>query len=843
MKDFFISYTRVDRPWAEWIAWQLEQAGFETVVQAWDFRPGSNFVVGMDRASKDAERTLAVLSPDYLKSVNATAEWAAAFARDPAGEKGRLLPVRVREVELEGLLAQVVYVDLVGLGEAAARQRLLKDLARGGTRPSTPPPFPGRPPFPGDAAAPPSPEEADERLAALPLDDIPPPGPLPPGSRMSLGANPLFVGREDDLRRLARLLKAGDDGAIGQVETAATTGLGGIGKTQLACEFVHRYGRFFAGGVFWLSFADADGVPGEIAACGRRLGAWPDFDNLPLAQQLRHVKDAWQAPLPRLLVFDNCEDPELLARWRPKFGGCRVLVTSRRASWEPALGVRSLALATLPRAASVALLRGFRPDLTGDPALGGIAEEIGDLPLALHLAGSFLARYRHAPFGHPGTYLTQLREGELLQHRSLVGQCAGYSPTGHANHVGRTFALSYERLDPGDTTDALARSLLSRAVFFAPGEPIPRPLLLATVKVGEDDVEAGLRGEDALCRLTELGLMETETEGAVFMHRLVAAFMQNTRAEEGAQEAVEETVLAEANRLNNAGLPAPLVAWQSHLRAVTEAARVREDERAASLCNELGYYLGMNGDLAGALSYCEWALAIRKKVLGPEHPDTATSLNSLGFLLKSKGEHADARSYYKRALAIKEKVLGPEHPDTATSLNNLGALLQSQGDHVGARPYYERALAIREKVLGPEHPKTATSLSNLGFLLKSQGDYAGARSYYERALAIWEKALGPKHPKSATSLNNLGALLDSQGDHAGARPYYERALAIREKVLGPEHPDTALSLNNLGCLLKSQGDYAEARFYIERALAIWESRLGPDHPHTKIARKHLAALE
>jgi len=256
------------------------------------------------------------------------AEWAAAFAADPTGEKRKLVPVRVRPTEIDGFLAQVVYVDLVGLDEATARERLLKGLARGRARPATTP-FPGRavPAFPG-AVAPPSEPEAAARLADLPLDTVPEPGPLPPGSRMPLARNKLFVGREDDLRALARHLKAGETAAVGQVEIAATTGLGGIGKTQLACELVHRYGRYFAGGVFWLSFAEAAAVPAEVAACGRRL-AGPELDDWPLERQVRWVEDAWQGPLVRLLVFDNCEDPELLERCRPRAAaGC----------WSPAGG-------------------------------------------------------------------------------------------------------------------------------------------------------------------------------------------------------------------------------------------------------------------------------------------------------------------------------------------------------------------------------------------------------------------------------------------------------------------------------------------------------------------------
>jgi hypothetical protein len=137
---------------------------------------------------------------------------------------------------------------------------------------------------------------------------------------MPLARNPVFVGREADLRALARALTAGNTAAIGQIATA--TGLGGIGKTQLAAECAHRYGQYFAGGVFWMSFADSATVPVEIARCGGAgaLALRPDFADLQQDDQLRLVLAAWQSPLPRLLIFDNCEDQELLARWRPTDG-------------------------------------------------------------------------------------------------------------------------------------------------------------------------------------------------------------------------------------------------------------------------------------------------------------------------------------------------------------------------------------------------------------------------------------------------------------------------------------------------------------------------------------------
>src|SRR5262245_735389 len=157
MTDFFISYTSADRNWAEWIAWQLEEAGYTTVLQAWDFRPGSNFVLDMQQAATQAERTIAVLSPSYLASSFTQPEWAAAFAKDPTGDKGLLLPVRVREFDLQGLLPQIIYIDLLELDENSARATLLAGVLRERAKPPVSPGFPGalpqhvseQPRFPG----------------------------------------------------------------------------------------------------------------------------------------------------------------------------------------------------------------------------------------------------------------------------------------------------------------------------------------------------------------------------------------------------------------------------------------------------------------------------------------------------------------------------------------------------------------------------------------------------------------------------------------------------------------------------------------------------------------------
>jgi KaiC/GvpD/RAD55 family RecA-like ATPase len=177
-RDFFISYTRADEAWAVWIAWQLEQEGYTVVVQPWDFRPGSDFGLEMQRAVTSTERTLVVVSPAYQQATFPQSEWVVAFGRDPAGDRGTLVPVRVADFSPEGIFLTRTYIDLVGLDAGAARDALLNGVKRSRAKPLAEPGFPGdrqadHPAFPGDeqgAAA----DQGDEPLSLgfRDLDDL-----------------------------------------------------------------------------------------------------------------------------------------------------------------------------------------------------------------------------------------------------------------------------------------------------------------------------------------------------------------------------------------------------------------------------------------------------------------------------------------------------------------------------------------------------------------------------------------------------------------------------------------------------------------------------------------------
>jgi len=272
----------------------------------------------------------------------------------------------------------------------------------------------------------------------------------------------------------------------------------------------------------------------------------------------------------------------------------------------------------------------------------------------------------------------------------------------------------------------------------------------------------------------------------------------------------------------------------SLLAAIREAEHFGSlDARLASSLNNLAEVYHAQKNYAAAEPLHKRALAIREKVLGPEHLDVSVSLNNLAGLYQDQKNYSAAEPLYKRALAVKEKTLGPDNPDVGASLINLAALYRDQGNTEAAEPLYKRALAIAEKAFGPEDPNVVASLINLAGLYHDEEKYSAAEPLYKRALAIQE---------NVTNLVSMAELYQDQENYAAAEPLYKRALAIDEKTFGPDHPNVGMSLFNLALLEENLENYAAAELLLRRALVIYEKTFGPDNPIVKATRDELTGV-
>ncbi|HEX8199703.1 MAG TPA: tetratricopeptide repeat protein [Isosphaeraceae bacterium] len=288
--------------------------------------------------------------------------------------------------------------------------------------------------------------------------------------------------------------------------------------------------------------------------------------------------------------------------------------------------------------------------------------------------------------------------------------------------------------------------------------------------------------------------------------------------------------------------------WQTadaerQVRTLAQVAATSPEVRAefASLYR----IVGIAADLMQQARYAEAephfrrVMAICERVLGEDHPDTATSYDNLGVNFYEQGKHAEAEPLLRKALTIRERVLGEDHPDTVRSYNNLAGNLDAQSKHAEAEPLLRKALTIQERVLGEEHPNTARSYINLAYTLNAQRKIAEAELLYRKALAICERVLGEDHPLTATSYGTLSDSLNAQGKYAEAERLYRKVMAVCERVLGKDHPDTATSYNKLGANLYAQGRHAEAEALWVAAARSFEAARRPIS-HTGLERATFA---
>jgi len=708
--DFFMSYTGKDSRWAEWIAMQLEEAGYRTIIQAWDFLPGSNFVAEMDEATKRAERILLVLSPAYLTSDYAFTEWATSFRHDSRGKQGRVLPVRIQHCEVEGLLGPIVYIDLVDLDEPLARERLLAGVQRERAKPVTVP-------FPASASP------------SVSLDRPVFPGSLPPVWNVPYPRNSFFTGRDEILNRLRRQLQTGQTTAISQPQ--AITGLGGIGKTQIAVEYAYRFHQDYQV-VLWARAETTETLTSSYVTIASLLNL-PEQKVQEQEITVQAVKIWLQRHSVWLLILDNADDLSLVPAFLPSALGGHLLLTTR------AFAVGHLAsrleVDTLAAEQGALFLLRRASLMTPDATLEHVSpqerdlavqvsQELGGLPLALDQAGAYLEA--------TGTALVAYQQIYQRHRTALLAQRRAQE-VDHPEPVASTWSLSFARVE---ATNPAAAELLRLCAYLAP-DAIAEEILAQGAAhlgpvLGPVVSDAFLLGQ-AIEALRAYSLVGRDPGlQTLSVHRLVQAVVRDALDAPGRQRWVERAV-----RAVYAALPpvehANWPEWErllTHAQACVEWLDPQEIhlQEAAKVLQQAGLYLTERARYSEAEPLLERAYQMSEQEQGAELLDTARAASTLAYLYREQGNYEQAEPLYQRALAIREQQLGPEHPHTAASLNYLAVLYRAQGNYEQAKPLYERALAIREQQLGPLHPGTQINRRNYVALLRTMGREAQARA-------------------------------------------------------------------------------------------------------------------
>ncbi len=806
--DFLVSHAGRDQAWAEWVAWHLVEAGYTVELDSWDWAVGENFVTKMHEALGAANRVVALFSPAYFEDLRyTTEEWTSALVKNDEGGH-RLVPVQVKPCTVPRLLSLLIRVELFDLDEAEAARRLIA-AARGPARPDGKPVFPGR----GQSGALTGRGEVGPRL----------PGVLP--AVWNVGPrNPGFVGRDAMLVQLRERLRSG-----GTAVVQALHGMGGVGKTQVAIEYAHRYAGAYD--VMWWVSAEDTGLIGEqFAALAAKLGLTsPQADTASAVGALftyLRGQSRW------LLLLDYAESPRELRAWLPAGPG-HTLITSRNPAWGE-LAAR-VEVDVLPRPESVELIHVSRPGVDETEA-DRLAEALGDLPLALAQAAGFLAE-TGMPVEH---YLRLLhtRAEELLNQSP---------PESHPLSLAAAIRVSTDRLAE---VDPAALALVRIGAFLAP-EPIPADVLIRPITAtGHSQppeldaliaaVASPFAAHRSLGRLGSYGLARIDR--GLQLHRLTQAVLRDQLAADGvaAYRAYAQALLVAADPGEQRD-PKSWPGWariMPHLLATDPVTSSSPDLR--DLACRAAWYLYYRRDIYPARDLAEHLHRQWVERLGPDDRHTLRSACLLVGLLVDVGPYSDARQLGEDTLSRCRQVLGVDDSDTLYAAHCLAGCLHEMGEFEQARQLNVDNLTRRRQALGADHLDVHRTAHNLARDLRELGDVEEARKLHEDILAHRRQVFGDEHPNTINTANELGLDLYELGQIEAARQLHEDSLVRAQRVLGEDHLWAMNCANNLANDLLELNEVEEARNLSEDTLSRAQRVLGDESAHTIDAANHLA---
>ena len=833
-------YDRADRIWAEWLTDVLNRAGIRVADQGVnpdaDTSGHRDLLIVSERSEADPDLRLSSLSR----------------------QRPTALAVCVTDSVRTSLLADRRATFLTRLDEQSAIHAVLRLVGRSEALGPQPRGGTVRYPF-------------DEPLASN-LDP----------------RNQRFTGRESDLLEVRHRLLAGGSG---QVSTVALQGMGGVGKSQIALEYAHRF-RAAHDVVWWIKADPVTFIDTQLSELGLRLRL-PLSETGAAVENARAVLDALSRnPEYRrwLIIFDNAEDPEGVLPYLPKGSG-HILVTSRKPSWGGTAA--AVPVDVFPRVESIEHLRARAPKVSPQEA-NQVAALVGDLPLAVTAAAAFLAETRFSvdefleavrtrgpsALTLPGdeSVSKELRDRPLpaIWEVSLseleVRSAAAYRLLQFCSVMDPAVALDFvysdelneellsidpelsERMLRGRLIRELNRLALARtdgqAGVRAGGRVSVHRLIQDIVRYRMSEQElAAVRHQVhvALARFRPGGEVDNPENWPVF--RMIWPHLAESKAVDCPDSSVRQLLIDRVRYLwlvgdFRRGLQQAVeteTVWQERL---TEISRNGSGDQR-SLRRQL-LHLRFNkanlirslGNFTESRAVDEAVLAEQRELLGADHPHTLTTASGLGGDLRGLGHYRQALELDRATYEAWRDAFGDDNPRTLTSLNNLATSWRLLGDYDKALELDEQVVRGRQEILGERHPYTLASMASVGRDLREAGEYQRSVSQLRLVAQAFAEELSPEAWDTLNANVNLAISMRSAGRIEEARRLLDYAYGHLHETF-PTAPNTlACRLSLAVTLLGVEDDQAHEE--IRLVYESYKKRLGPDHPHTLVCVNDLA---
>jgi tetratricopeptide (TPR) repeat protein len=677
------------------------------------------------------------------------------------------------------------------------------------------------------------PPESGERTAAREptppehTDDEPPPAGAVPPDRLPPGItpqrNPAFTGRRDLLNQISVRL------AEEPWQPVILHGLAGVGKSQLAVEYLHRNAHKYEI-VWWITAEDPSRATSALAALGERR-EWPaGYD---MAQTVRNVLARLEDGSGKwLIVFDNADPPEDINFLLPQGGG-HLIVTTRDANWLEYGRLVEVDVFTRPESIDLLCARGYQ--ITREDA-HELASRLGDLPLALEQVAAMQSA-THTPVRE---YLHQLDEREAAL-RLLTSTAPGDYRIPVATAV--TVAVERIRRESASTAhllellSCLGAEPISLTLLRSGSQPIPPPL--GRLLEMPDALETAIR------RLRRYGLVKIVDDGqAVQVHRLVQAIIRDALSAEGRAQAFTNArqLLAAANPRN----PTAPLTWDMygrigpHLRPAGLIDAIDTDARQALI--DQAAYLSEIGDFEGSRRLSEDALDewARRGVADDEQ--SLASLQRMAASLKDLGRYGEAYRLANEAWKrlVEDQAYGPSHPTTLKLSDLLAVLDRVFGRYTDALKRDRQITEAYRQIRGEDHVATLLARNNLAVSLRAVGNFQAARDIDTAVAELRRNSVGPDHQWTLLSISNLARDLYGLGNYAASLKTQLDVMPTYQSRLARRHPHLLAATRTVVLGLRKSGQLAEALRSGRQLHLHCRESLGTEHELTMAANMSYA---
>ncbi|OBT80379.1 hypothetical protein VF21_00911 [Pseudogymnoascus sp. 05NY08] len=657
--------------------------------------------------------------------------------------------------------------------------------------------------------------------------------------------NDRFTGRESELTQLEEVLFAED-----QATKVAVFGLGGVGKTSLVIELVHRIRMKHENcSVLWIPATNLESLHQAYldVACQFGIRGWEEdsADVKRLVQEFLSRESAGQW----LVVFDNADDIDMWVGTHTEQGtkrlidylprsklGCIVFTTRDRKTAVKLAQKNVMEVPAMGEDVATLMLQEYliNPDLVSNkPDTSSLLNELIYLPLAIVQASAYINENRIS-FSDYLSLLADQEEDVIDLFSEEFEDDGRYQNV--KNPVATTWLISFEQIRQ---RDPLAAEYLS---FMAciDSRDIPQSLLP--------------RGQSRKKEMAAIGTLDaysfvTRRPGndALDLHRLVHLSTRNWLS---LRNEWDDRVNAALHRVEDM-LPAPKhenralwMSYQIHAQCVLTSTKDQEKESKEwyRLAGRIAECYLITGKYQESENLTRQTLKLKEEVLGKTHPHTLATMSNLALVLDNQGKYAEAETMNRQTLKLKEEVLGMTHPSTLATMGILALVLHSQGKYAEAESMNRQTLKLTEEVLGKTHPSTLATMSNLALVLHRQDKYAEAETMNRQTLKLKEEVLEKTHPSTLATMSNLALMLHRQGRYAEAETMNRQTLKLKEEVLGKMHPSTLTTMSNLASVLVRKGKYTQAEAINRQTLKLMEEVLGKTHPDTLMSVFFLADL-